>query len=157
MSRRKTVVRRKNIAADAVYNDEMVSRFINYTMKAGKKSVAERIVYQAINILEEKGERPGIELFHEAIEKTKPQLEVRSRRMGGVTYQVPIEVPPQRRQTLAIRWLVNSARQRKEHSMTERLALELMEASRGQGGAQRKRDEIRRTADANRAFSHYRW
>lgn len=157
MSRRKTVIRQREVAPDAVYGSEVVSRFINYMMMAGKKSISERIFYKAMNIIQEKAGQPGIEIFDQAIEKARPQVEVRSRRMGGVTYQVPIEVPTHRMQTLAIRWLVKYARQRKEHTMQDRLAMELMDAARSQGGAVRRRDEIRRTADANRAFSHYRW
>lgn len=157
MSRRKGVIHRRPIMPDPVHNDQVVASFINYMMNSGKKSIAEQIFYDAMNIIKEKTEQDGIAVFRDAMEKVRPQLEVRSRRVGGVTYQVPVEVRPERMQALAIRWLVTYARQRKERSMAQKLASELMDASKGQGGAVKKRDDTRRMADANRAFSHYKW
>ena len=157
MSRRSGRVQRREIAPDPVYNDTLVSSFINYLMRDGKKSIAEKIFYGAMEQIKKKSEQEGIEVFREAIDKVAPHLEVRSRRVGGVTYQVPVEVRPERMQALAIRWIVSYARDRKEHSMSSKLANELMDAQKGQGGAVKKRDDTRRMADANKAFSHYRW
>lgn len=157
MSRRASSVKRRPVQPDAVYNDVAVSGFINYMMRDGKKSVAERIFYDAMEIIKNKTDQEGVEVFREALKNVAPQLEVRSRRVGGVTYQVPVEVRPERMQALAIRWLVSYARGRKEHSMSQRLANELMDAQKNQGGSIKKRDDTRRMADANKAFSHYRW
>lgn len=157
MSRRSGRVQRRDILPDPVYSDTLVSSFINYLMRDGKKSIAEKIFYDAMDQIKAKSEQEGIEVFREAIQKVAPHLEVRSRRVGGVTYQVPVEVRPERMQALAIRWIITFSRQRKEHSMASRLANELMDAHKGQGGAMKKRDDTRRMAEANRAFSHYRW
>ena len=157
MSRRSTSIKRKVIAPDSRFNDEVVSRFINYMMRDGKKSVAESVFYGAMDIIEEKAGRPGVEVFREALEAVQPQLEVRSRRVGGVTYQVPVDVRPERMRALGIRWIVQYSRQRSEHGMSQKLASELMDAQKGTGGAVKKRDDTRKMAEANKAFSHYRW
>jgi len=157
MSRRKGALVRRSVEPDAVYNDTTVTRFINYLMLSGKKATAEGIFYDAMNAINEKTGRPGIEVFREALESVRPQLEVRSRRVGGVTYQVPVEVRPERMLTLSIRWIVQYARGRKEHSMSDKLAGELLDAQKGVGASIKKRDETRKMAEANKAFSHYRW
>lgn len=157
MSRRTGAVGRRPVDPDSRFNDEEVARFINYMMVDGKKSTAERIFYGAMDIITEKTGQNGYEVFQEALSNVKPQLEVRSRRVGGVTYQVPVEVRPERMQALAVRWMVRYARERKEKGMASKLAAELMDAQKGQGGAVKKRDDTRRMAEANRAFSHYRW
>lgn len=157
MSRRKSVVHRRDVAGDPRFGDEVVSRFINYMMLDGKKSVAERQFYDAIDIIAEKTGKGGFEFFKEAVNNVKPELEVRSRRVGGVTYQVPVEVRPERMLSLSIRWLVSNARNRQGRSMAEKLAYELMDAHKNAGGAIKKRDDTRKMAEANKAFSHYRW
>lgn len=157
MSRRSTAIKRKTIAPDSRYGDEVVSRFINYMMRDGKKSTAEKVFYGAMDIIEAKAEKPGVEVFREALEAVQPQLEVRSRRVGGVTYQVPVEVRPERMRALGIRWIVRYSRERSEHGMAQKLAGELMDAQKGTGGAVKKRDDTRKMAEANKAFSHYRW
>ena len=157
MSRRAGVVHAHKIIADSVYGDENVARFINFIMKGGKKSIAQRIFYQSMAIIKEKTDKEGIEVFRKALGEVKPPLEVRSRRVGGVTYQVPREVRSERMRTLAFRWLVLYSRSRKGKGMANKLAVELIEASKGQGGAVKKRSDMRRVAEANKAFSHYRW
>lgn len=157
MSRRTGSSHKRSIIPDPVYNDEDIARFINYMMKDGKKSTAEKVFYAALDILKEKAGREAVDVFREAVQNVKPELEVRSRRVGGVTYQVPVEVRPERMRTLAVRWIVQNARDRKDHSMAEKLAYELLDAQKGSGGAVKKRDETRRMAEANKAFSHYRW
>ncbi len=157
MSRRKTATYRRQVEGDSRYNDESVSRFINYLMRDGKKSVAEKIFYDSMDIIEKRSEQSGVEVFREAMANVKPQLEVRSRRVGGVTYQVPVEVRPERMLALAIRWLIRYSRARKGSSMATKLADELMDAQKNQGGAIKKRDDTRKMAEANKAFSHYRW
>jgi small subunit ribosomal protein S7 len=157
MSRRATAIKRRTLQPDAVYNDTTVSAFINYMMRNGKKTVAERIFYEAMEIIKNKTGEEGIDVMRSALENVKPALEVKSRRVGGVTYQVPVEVSPERRQTLAIRWLVRYARERKGRSMAEKLAAEFMDAKNDTGGAVKKREDTRKMAEANRAFSHYRW
>ena len=142
---------------DPVYNSEVVTKFINKVMWDGKKTLAERIVYGAIEKLDEKGEEKGIDLFFKAIENVKPLLEVRSRRVGGATYQVPMEVRPERQQTLSIRWIVDAARNRNERTMVERLANELFDAANERGAAFKKREDTHRMAEANKAFAHFRW
>ena len=154
--RRKRAERRP-VAPDPVYNDELVARFINYVMRNGKKSLAQRIVYEAFQLVEERMSEPGIDVFKRAVNNTAPLLEVRSRRVGGATYQVPMEVRPERRISLAFRWIIQSARVRKDKSMAIRLANELMAAARGEGGAIKKRDDMHRMAEANRAFAHFRF
>ncbi|MBR29690.1 MAG: 30S ribosomal protein S7 [Spirochaetaceae bacterium] len=157
MSRRSQAVQKRYVAPDARYGDPVVSKFINYLMNDGKKSTAERVFYDAMDRIKDKSGQEGVEVFREALENVKPTLEVRSRRVGGVTYQVPVEVRPDRMQALAIRWIVGYARGRKGHSMAERLADELLDAKNNAGGAVKKRDDTRKMAEANRAFSHYRW
>ena len=142
---------------DPVYNDQLVSRFVNQLMEDGKKSVAQRIIYEALEIVEERTGEPGIEVFKKAVNNVAPLVEVRSRRVGGATYQVPIEVRPDRRIALAFRWILQYARARKDKSMAIRLANELQNAARGEGGAIKKKDDTHKMADANRAFAHYRW
>jgi small subunit ribosomal protein S7 len=155
MRRRKAPVR--EIMADPIYNSKVITKFVNTVMLDGKKSVAEKIMYGAIANLDARGEEAGIELFERAIENVKPLLEVRSRRVGGATYQVPVEVRPVRRQTLALRWLVEYARKRNERTMVERLANELFEAANERGTSFKKKEDMHRMAEANKAFAHYRW
>lgn len=157
MSRRSQAVQKRYVAPDSRYGDPVVSKFINYLMNDGKKSTAERVFYDAMDRIQGKSGQEGVEVFREALDNVKPTLEVRSRRVGGVTYQVPVEVRPERMQALAIRWIVGYARQRKGHSMAEKLADELMDARNNAGGAVKKRDDTRKMAEANKAFSHYRW
>ena len=156
MARRKREYKRE-ILPDPKYHDVLVTKFINSMMWDGNKRTAEQILYDAVDVVAQRSGRPGIELFHEAVEKVRPLVEVRSRRVGGATYQVPTEVRPERRNTLAIRWLILSARERGEKNMKDRLANELFEASQSRGNAVKKRDEVHRMAEANRAFAHYRW
>ncbi|MGE0829640.1 MAG: 30S ribosomal protein S7 [Hyphomonadaceae bacterium] len=156
MSRRHRAEPRE-VLPDPVYGDLVLTKFMNYIMYEGKKPVAEKIVYGALESAEKKLKRPAIELFHDALANVAPAIEVRSRRVGGATYQVPVEVRPERRQALAIRWLVNAARARNENTMEDRLAGELLDASNNRGNAVKKREDTHRMAEANRAFSHYRW
>ncbi|PLY10530.1 MAG: 30S ribosomal protein S7 [Arcobacter sp.] len=155
MRRRKAPVR--EILADPIYNSKVITKFVNTVMLDGKKSAAEKIMYGAIANLDGRGEEAGIELFEKAIENVKPLLEVKSRRVGGATYQVPVEVRAVRRQTLALRWLVDAARKRNERTMVERLANELFEAANDRGSAFKKKEDMHRMAEANKAFAHYRW
>jgi len=149
---------KRPVMPDPIYNSEVVTKFINKVMWDGKKTLAERIVYGAIERLNEKEEgKKGIDIFFQAIENVKPLLEVRSRRVGGATYQVPMEVRPERQQTLAIRWIVDAARNRNERTMVERLANELWDAANERGAAFKKREDTHRMAEANKAFAHYRW
>ena len=156
MSRRHSAERRE-ILPDAKFGDRVVTKFMNNLMLDGKKSVAESIVYGALERVEAKIKRAPIEVFHEALDNIKPSVEVRSRRVGGATYQVPVEVRPERREALAIRWLIKASRTRNEHTMQERLAGELMDAVNSRGSAVKKREDSHKMADANKAFSHYRW
>jgi small subunit ribosomal protein S7 len=156
MSRRRAAEKRE-ILPDPKFNDVVITKFTNGLMSQGRKSVAERIVYGALDAMEKKARQDPLKLFHEAIENVKPALEVRSRRVGGATYQVPVEVRPNRRQSLAIRWIVDLARKRSEATMVERLAGELLDAANNRGGAVKKREDTHRMAEANKAFSHYRW
>jgi small subunit ribosomal protein S7 len=156
MSRRSRAEKR-DIPADPRFGSPVVTKFVNGMMLGGKKSLAERIVYDAIDILEEKSGQPGLNVFQQAVTNAKPALEVKSRRVGGATYQVPIEVRPERRQALAIKWLIQFARGRSEKTMAERLAGELLSASRGEGSTIKKKDDTHRMAEANKAFAHYRW
>lgn len=155
MRRRKAPVR--EIMADPIYNSKVITKFINAIMLDGKKSTAQKIMYGAIANLDGRGEEAGIELFEKALENVKPLLEVKSRRVGGATYQVPVEVRPVRRQTLALRWLVDAARKRNERTMVERLANELFEAANERGASFKKKEDMHRMAEANKAFAHYRW
>ena len=156
MSRRHAAEKRE-ILPDAKYGDRVLTKFMNNLMIDGKKSVAEKIVYNALDRIEAKVKRAPVELFHEALDNIKPSVEVRSRRVGGATYQVPVEVRPERAQALAIRWLITAARNRPETTMSARLSGELMDAANNRGNAVKKREDTHRMADANRAFSHYRW
>ena len=156
MSRRRQADRRE-ILPDAKFGDKVVTKFMNNLMHDGKKSVAEGIVYGAFEKVESKLRKPPVEVFHEALDNVKPSVEVRSRRVGGATYQVPVEVRPERREALAIRWLIKASRARNEHTMEERLAGELLDAANMRGAAVKKREDTHKMADANKAFSHYRW
>ena len=156
MSRRHAAEKRE-ILPDAKFGDRVLSKFMNNLMIDGKKSAAERIVYNAFDRVEDKIKRAPVEVFHEALDNIKPSVEVRSRRVGGATYQVPVDVRPERREALAIRWLIIAARKRNENTMEERLAGELLDAVNGRGTAVKKRVDTHKMADANKAFSHYRW
>jgi len=156
MSRRHRAEKRE-VIPDPKFGDTVLSKFMNSVMKDGKKSAAERIVYGALDQIEGKAKQNPVELFHQALENVMPALEVRSRRVGGATYQVPIEVRTDRRQALAIRWIISAARARGENTMVERLSGELLDAANNRGAAVKKREDTHRMAEANRAFSHYRW
>ena len=156
MSRRHAAEKRE-ILPDAKYGDRVLTKFMNNLMIDGKKSVAEKIVYNALDRVEDKVKRAPVEIFHEALDNIKPSVEVRSRRVGGATYQVPVDVRPERRQALAIRWLITAARSRNETTMVDRLSGELLDAANNRGTAVKKREDTHRMAEANRAFSHYRW
>ena len=156
MSRRHRAEKRE-IIPDPKFGDVVLTKFMNSVMYDGKKSTAESIVYGAFDIIEEKTKADPIEVFRQALENVAPAIEVRSRRVGGATYQVPVEVRPERRQALAIRWLIKAARSRNDKTMVERLSGELMDAANNRGSAVKKREDTHRMAEANRAFSHYRW
>ncbi|MEP1208061.1 MAG: 30S ribosomal protein S7 [Rhizobiaceae bacterium] len=156
MSRRHRAEKRE-INPDPKFGDLVLSKFMNSIMLDGKKSVAERIVYAALDQVEEKARSEALPMFHTALENIAPQVEVRSRRVGGATYQVPVEVRTERRQALAIRWLIAAARKRNETTMIDRLSGELMDAANNRGAAVKKREDTHKMAEANRAFSHYRW
>jgi small subunit ribosomal protein S7 len=156
MSRRSRSVKRP-IASDPIYGSETVTKFINNMMYDGKKSLAEGIFYDAMRIIEEKSGQPGEAIFKQALSNAKPVLEVKSRRVGGATYQVPVEVRSSRSMTLALRWLVGFAQQRREKTMTERLMNEILDASNGLGAAVKRREDMHKMAESNRAFAHYRW
>ena len=156
MPRRREVPKR-TILPDPKFGDQTVAKFINVMMLDGKKSIAERIIYGALDIISERGAEKPLDVFYEALDNIRPVVEVKSRRVGGAPYQVPVEVRPSRRNALAMRWLVDSARNRSEKSMTQRLAGELMDAAEKRGGAARKKDEVHRMAEANKAFSHFRF
>jgi small subunit ribosomal protein S7 len=156
MSRRHKAEKRE-VNPDPKFNDVVLSKFMNSIMKEGKKSVAENIVYGAMDRMQSRAKSDPIQLFHSALENVMPAVEVRSRRVGGATYQVPVEVRPERRQALAIRWLITAARSRNENTMEERLSGELLDAANNRGTAVKKREDTHKMAEANRAFSHYRW
>jgi small subunit ribosomal protein S7 len=156
MPRRREVPKRE-ILPDPVYNSQMVTKFINSVMKQGKKSVAEGIFYGAMSIIADKTQDDPMKVFKKAVENVKPALEVKSRRVGGSTYQVPVEVKPNRRASLAIRWLIDYSSSRGEKTMREKLAAELLDASNLKGGAIKKKDDTHKMAEANKAFAHYRW
>ncbi len=156
MSRRHAAEKRE-VLPDPKFGDRVVSKFMNALMLDGKKSTAERIIYGAFDRMQEKAGGDPIKMFHDALENVKPSVEVRSRRVGGATYQVPVEVRAERRQALAIRWLVENARKRSENTMVGRLSGELMDAANNRGAAVKKREDTHRMAEANKAFSHYRW
>ena len=156
MSRRRKAVKRE-IMPDPKFKDKIISKFTSCIMLDGKKSTAEKIIYGALQIVQKKTGSEPINVFHEALNNVKPQIEVRSRRVGGATYQVPVEVRAERSQALAIRWLINSCRSRSEKSMVERLSAELIDASTNKGNSVKKREDTHKMAEANKAFAHYRW
>ena len=162
MPRRRVVTKRKTLP-DPIYHNELVAKFINHLMNDGKKSIAERSLYGALDIIKSRGHRDPLETFKRAVENVRPAVEVKSRRVGGATYQIPVEVRPSRSLALAMRWIVDFARKRGEKGMIQRLAGEIMDAAdeesggRGKGGAVKKREDTHRMADANKAFSHFRW
>ncbi|MFA7440005.1 MAG: 30S ribosomal protein S7 [Sphingomonadaceae bacterium] len=156
MSRRRRPEKRE-ILPDPRFGDQVLTKFMNLVMYEGKKSVAESIVYSALDTVETRAKRDPIGVFHDALSNVRPLVEVRSRRVGGATYQVPVEVRPERAQALAIRWLITAARNRPEKTMSARLSAELIEASNNRGSAVKKREDTHKMAEANRAFSHYRW
>ena len=154
---RRRVVAKREILPDPKFGSQVLAKFINHVMESGKKSVAERIVYGALDKVAEKSNQDPVEQFEKALEALRPMVEVKSRRVGGATYQVPVEVRPNRRTALAMRWMVDAARNRGEKSMPLRLAGEIMDAIEGKGSAIKKREDVHRMAEANKAFSHYRW
>ena len=154
---RKGHIQKRDVLADPLYNDKVVTKLINNIMLDGKRGVAQKIVYGAFARVEEKAGKPALEVFEEAMNNIMPVLEVKARRIGGATYQVPVEVKPDRAQALAIRWIINFSRSRKGIPMVERLARELGDACKGEGGSVKKREDTHRMAEANRAFAHYRW
>jgi len=156
MSRRSKSENR-GIVGDPKFESPVVAKFVNTLMWDGKKSTAETIFYDAMDIIEQKSGQPGLQVFNQALQNVKPSLEVKSRRVGGATYQVPVEVRPERRNALAIKWLINYARGRGEKSMADRLASEIMAAARNEGSTIKKKEDTHRMADANKAFAHYRW
>jgi small subunit ribosomal protein S7 len=156
MSRRRAAVKRV-VLPDAKFGDNVLTKFMNCLMYEGKKSVAERIVYGAFDRIAKRSGQDPLRVFHDALGNVRPAVEVRSRRVGGATYQVPVEVRTDRRQALGIRWLITAARERNEKTMTERLSAELLDASNNRGNAVKKREDTHRMAEANRAFAHYRW
>jgi len=156
MARRRRADKRE-VLPDAKYGDVVVAKFMNTVMSRGKKSSAETIVYGSFEMIEKKTKKNPVEIFHNALDNVKPSIEVRSRRVGGATYQVPVEVRPERSQALALRWLITAARGRAERTMAQRLSVELMEAAENRGTAVKKREDTHKMAEANRAFSHYRW
>jgi len=151
------MVKRRDVEPDPRYNSKLVAKFINCIMRCGKKSVAQRILYDAFDIISKRTKEDPLTVFRKAVENVKPVVEVRSRRVGGATYQVPTEVRPERRQALAIRWLINYARARGEKGMAAKLAGELMDAANNRGGAIKKKEDTHRMPEANQAFAHYRW
>jgi small subunit ribosomal protein S7 len=156
MARRRDIPKRK-ILPDAKFRDRLVAKFTNMLMYGGKRSTAESIVYGAFDVIQERYKADPLDTFRKALDAVKPKLEVKSRRVGGATYQVPVEVRPDRRTALAMRWLTMYSRERGEKTMIERLAAELMDAAQGRGAAVKKREDVHRMAEANRAFAHYRW
>jgi|SRR5690625_73152 len=154
---RRRVVARREVLPDPKFGNLTIAKFMNHLMVSGKKSLAERIVYGALELVEQRQKKEPVEVFDAALENISPMVEVKSRRVGGATYQVPVEVRPSRRQALAMRWLVEAARKRGEKSMVHRLAGEIADAAEGRGAAVRKREDIHRMAEANKAFSHYRF
>jgi len=154
---RDTSAENRTTQPDPVYRDDLVSRFVNAVMRDGKKSLSQRIVYNAFDVIEERTGEEGLEVFKKAVNNAAPLVEVRSRRVGGATYQVPIEVRPERRITLAFRWIIQYARRGRENDMSARLATELINAARGEGGAVKKKDDVHRMAESNKAFAHFRF
>ena len=156
MPRRGNIAKR-DVLADPIYNSKMVTRLVNSVMLDGKKGVAQKIVYEAFSMIQEKTEKEPLEVFTQAMENIMPSLEVKARRVGGATYQVPMEVRPARRQTLGLRWLTNYSRARSERTMAERLAGEIMDAANNTGSAVKKREDTHKMAESNKAFAHFRW
>jgi small subunit ribosomal protein S7 len=154
---RKPSFQRRELAPDPKTGNVMVSRFVNSVMRQGKKSTAERIVYGSLKLIEEKTGQEGLAVLRQALNNARPNLEVKSRRVGGATYQVPVEIKQERRTALAIRWLISFATARPDHTMAEKLAAELISASKNEGGAIKKKEDTHRMAEANKAFAHYRW
>jgi len=154
---RRGFIAKRDVIADPMYNSKLVTKLVNNVMLDGKKTVAQNIVYDAFNIIKEKEQRDPLEVFEEALNNVMPVLEVKARRVGGATYQVPLEIRPERRQTLGLRWLVTYARNRHEKTMAEKLAGEIMDALAGNGGAFKKKEDMHRMAEANKAFAHYKW
>ena len=154
---RRGFIAKRDVIADPVYNSKLVTKLINNVMLDGKKTVAQKIVYDAFDIIKEKEQKDPLEVFEEALNNVMPVLEVKARRVGGATYQVPLEIRPERRQTLGLRWLVIYARNRHEKTMAEKLAAEIMDAIAGNGGAFKKKEDMHRMAEANKAFAHYKW
>ena len=154
---RRSKVQRRELAPDPKFNNMMLTRFVNCLMKDGKKSTAERSLYGALEIIEQKTGQDGMSVMKSAMNNAKPNLEVKSRRVGGATYQVPVEIKQERRTALAIRWLIQFSKARPDHSMKEKLAAEFMAAAKNDGGTIKKRDDTHRMAEANKAFAHYRW
>ena len=154
---RKGFIAKRDVLPDPMYNSKVVTKLINNVMLDGKKTVAQKIVYDAFNIIKEKMEKDPLEVFTEALNNVMPVLEVKARRVGGATYQVPLEIRPERRQTLGLRWLVRYARTRNEKTMSEKLAAEILDAIANNGGAFKKKEDTHRMAEANKAFAHYKW
>ena len=154
---RRGYIAKRDVIADPMYNSKLVTKLVNNVMLDGKKTVAQKIVYDAFDIIKEKTEREPLEVFEEALNNVMPVLEVKARRVGGATYQVPLEIRPERRQTLGLRWLVTYARNRHEKTMAEKLAGEILDALAGNGGAFKKKEDMHRMAEANKAFAHYKW
>lgn len=156
MPRRREVPKRE-ILPDPKFNSRLAAKFVNNVMRSGKKSSAEQILYGALDLIEQRSKQDPLEVFHKALDNVRPVVEVKSRRVGGATYQVPVEVRSERRDALAIRWLIGYARQRSEKTMVQKLAGELMDAAQSRGGSVKKREDTHRMAEANKAFAHYRW
>jgi len=154
---RKGHIPKRDVLADPIYNDKVVTKLVNNIMLDGKKGVAQKICYDAFDIIKEKTGKDPLEVFEQALEKITPVLEVKARRVGGATYQVPVEVRPERKQALGLRWLVNYSRKRNERTMKERLAAEILDATNGLGQAFKKKEDTHKMAEANKAFAHYRW
>ncbi len=154
---RRGFIAKRDVIADPMYNSKLVTKLVNNVMLDGKKTVAQKIVYDAFDIIKEKEQRDPLEVFEEALNNVMPVLEVKARRVGGATYQVPLEIRPERRQTLGLRWLVSYARNRHEKTMAEKLAGEILDAIAGNGGAFKKKEDMHRMAEANKAFAHYKW
>jgi small subunit ribosomal protein S7 len=154
---RRAKVSKREVLPDPKHNSVLVTKFINYILRRGKRSTAERIVYNAIDIMAEKAGQDGLALLTKGVNNVKPNIEVKSRRVGGANYQVPVEVKPERRTALALRWVIGFSKARSEHTMEEKLAAELLAAARGEGASMKKRDDTHRMAEANRAFAHYRF
>ena len=154
---RKGYIAKRDVLPDPIYNSKVVTKLINNVMLDGKKTVAQEIVYDAFDIIKEKTGREALEVFEEALNNVMPVLEVKARRVGGATYQVPLEIRPERRQTLALRWLVSYARKRNEKTMAEKLSAEILDATQGNGGSFKKKEDMHKMAEANKAFAHYKW